>query len=148
MTRDNAVASIKLARATSLDSSSMKSVAIMTMAFLPATFFAALFALPSLNWNANPVVQDTFWVYWAFTLPCTALVFLLWAFLTQRKELGYLFAWIRRQIKAPTVDEQLAETVCTLDEPFPEIPSRTSGSFPEDDFLKESTFRSLPTGQV
>ncbi|KAK0634452.1 hypothetical protein B0T17DRAFT_502110 [Bombardia bombarda] len=32
-----------------LDSSSMKVIAIMTMAFLPATFFATVFALPSLQ---------------------------------------------------------------------------------------------------
>lgn len=59
----------------------MKTVAIMTMAFLPATFFAALFSVPSLDWRPGPgrgVVQDTFWVYWAFTLPATALVFGLW----------------------------------------------------------------------
>ncbi|KAH6987529.1 hypothetical protein BKA56DRAFT_273689 [Ilyonectria sp. MPI-CAGE-AT-0026] len=148
MTRDNAVASTKLARATSLDSSSMKSVAIMTMAFLPATFFAALFALPSLDWNAKPVVQDNFWVYWAFTLPCTALVFVLWAFLTQRKELGYLYTWIRRQISAPKVDEQVAATVRTLDEIFTPVPSIVSGFFPEDDVLKESTSRNPPTRRI
>lgn len=56
----------------------MKTVAIMTMAFLPATFFAALFAVPSLRWDQNVVMQENFWVYWAFTLPSTAAVFLIW----------------------------------------------------------------------
>lgn len=84
-------ASRHIAEAAQRDSRSMKTVAIMTMAFLPATFFAALFALPSLDWRAfgtpNPapsVVQPGFWVYWAFTLPATALVFLLWALLDNR----------------------------------------------------------------
>ncbi|KAI0382486.1 hypothetical protein F5Y04DRAFT_46888 [Hypomontagnella monticulosa] len=87
-------ASRRIAEAAQRDSRSMKTVAIMTMAFLPATFFAALFALPSLDWrffgSSGPtpsVVQPGFWVYWAFTLPATALVFLLWLLL-DNKPLG------------------------------------------------------------
>ncbi|KAI1770950.1 glycoside hydrolase family 31 protein [Hypoxylon cercidicola] len=74
-------ASRQIAEAAQRDSSSMKTVAIMTMAFLPATFFAALFSVPSLDWRPDPgqnVVQPNFWIYWAFTLPATALVFGLW----------------------------------------------------------------------
>ncbi|KAI1339686.1 hypothetical protein F5Y15DRAFT_415606 [Xylariaceae sp. FL0016] len=73
-----------IAEAAKRDSSSMKTVAIMTMAFLPGTFIAALFAVPSLNWDSNSVVQSNFWVYWAFTLPATALVFLIWLVLDNR----------------------------------------------------------------
>ncbi|KAI1464834.1 glycoside hydrolase family 31 protein [Daldinia caldariorum] len=79
----------RIAEAARRDSSSMRTVAIMTMAFLPATFFAALFALPSLDWHAESaagVVQNPgFWVYWAFTLPSTAVVFGLWLLLDRRK---------------------------------------------------------------
>jgi hypothetical protein len=57
----------------------MKTVAIMTMLFLPATFYAALFSIPSLDWEKPGVIQTKFWVYWAFTIPTTALVFLVWA---------------------------------------------------------------------
>lgn len=56
----------------------MKTIAIMTMLFLPGTFFAALFAMPVLKWDEPNVTQERFWVYWAFTLPATALVFLVW----------------------------------------------------------------------
>ncbi|KAL7619684.1 hypothetical protein AAE478_010226 [Parahypoxylon ruwenzoriense] len=79
-------ASRRIAEAAQRDSSSMKTVAIMTMAFLPATFFAALFALPSLDWHAEgaAVVQRNFWVYWAFALPATALVFGLWFLLDNK----------------------------------------------------------------
>jgi hypothetical protein len=87
MTRNDTLATIELTRATARDSSSMKVVAVMTMAFLPGTFIAALFSIPSLQWNTSSVVQDKFWVYWAFTLPLTALVFALWMMLTQAKEL-------------------------------------------------------------
>ncbi|KAJ8128435.1 hypothetical protein O1611_g5198 [Lasiodiplodia mahajangana] len=73
------------------DSSGMKAITIITMAFLPATFFATLFAVPSLDWNGTTIITGNFWVYWAFTLPTTALVFLLWISLTYNKaELGLL----------------------------------------------------------
>ncbi|KAI1100756.1 hypothetical protein F4804DRAFT_34187 [Jackrogersella minutella] len=75
----------RIAEAAKRDSSSMKTVAIMTMAFLPATFFAALFSVPSLDWHSDDaVVQSNFWVYWAFTLPATAIVFALWFILDTR----------------------------------------------------------------
>ncbi|KAH6655426.1 hypothetical protein BKA67DRAFT_657369 [Truncatella angustata] len=48
--------STELARASKEDSSTMKAIAILTMAFLPATFFATLFALPTLE--SETVVLD------------------------------------------------------------------------------------------
>jgi FtsH-binding integral membrane protein len=85
LTHVDARASINLATASKRDSSSMKTVAVMTMAFLPATFFAALFAVPSLQWDQPTIIQSTFWVYWAFTLPVTVLVFGVWFGITERK---------------------------------------------------------------
>jgi hypothetical protein len=40
----------------------MKTVAIMTMIFLPATFYAALFAVPSLQWDQPTIIGDRFWI--------------------------------------------------------------------------------------
>lgn len=94
ITRGDALASIQLARRATEDSSSMKVVAMMTMVFLPATFFAALFAVPSLRWDEEDVVGDRFWMYWAFTLPCTAVVFGVWMVLTRwEKALGVVRRW-------------------------------------------------------
>lgn len=72
----------------------MKTIAIMTMAFLPGTFFAALFAVPSLRWDQTSprVIQSEFWVYWAFTGPVTVLVFLIWLVLTKRQ---WLMKWLK-----------------------------------------------------
>ncbi|KAK8862239.1 hypothetical protein PGQ11_008474 [Apiospora arundinis] len=82
----------EIAAASKRDSASMKTVAVLTMAFLPATFFAALFAIPSLDWkgaadSGGPVIQSNFWVYWAFTLPATVLVFVIWLILNNRARL-------------------------------------------------------------
>ena len=63
-----------------MHAASMQTIAIMTMTFLPATFFAALFAVPSLRWDWPRVIQEYFWVYWAFTIPFTTLTFALWSY--------------------------------------------------------------------
>jgi CorA-like Mg2+ transporter protein len=63
------------------DTSAMKTVAIVTMAFLPGTFVASFFAMPMLNWDAaadDRIVSRRFWIYWIVTLPLTFLVFALW----------------------------------------------------------------------
>jgi FtsH-binding integral membrane protein len=69
------------------DSTSMKTIAMMTMCFLPATFFAALFAVPSLQWDKPTVIGSRFWVYWAVTIPTTILVFVIWFGMMYREEL-------------------------------------------------------------
>ncbi|KAK4110295.1 hypothetical protein N656DRAFT_288020 [Canariomyces notabilis] len=78
--RYDASAQIAAAQAAERNSTSMKTIAIMTMAFLPATFLAALFAVPSLPWNvAGSEAGSTFGIYWAFTIPSTIFVFVIWA---------------------------------------------------------------------
>ncbi len=71
----------------------MKTVAVLTMAFLPATFFAALFAMPSLGWN-DP---SQFGLYFAFTLPVTLAVFGIWAGVTQRKAIKEVLLGLGRR---------------------------------------------------
>ncbi|RYP84081.1 hypothetical protein DL770_005253 [Monosporascus sp. CRB-9-2] len=75
----------KIAAATKRDSSSMKTVAIMTMAFLPGTFFAALLAIPSFDWGP---ARERFWVYWALTIPTTVLVLVVWGLLINRRRVA------------------------------------------------------------
>lgn len=86
--RADTSAGIALAKSSKDDSFSMKVIAVMTMLFLPATFFAALFAMPTLQWNSTPVIQSSFWIYWAFTLPSTGLIFGLWFLTTYRPALN------------------------------------------------------------
>ncbi|KAI0538576.1 hypothetical protein GGR58DRAFT_292765 [Xylaria digitata] len=80
--REMAAASREIAEAAKRDTASMKTIAVMTMAFLLGTFFAALFSMPSLRWDQTYIVTDRFWVYWVFTLPVTAFVFLIWMVLS------------------------------------------------------------------
>lgn len=71
-----AYGNMDIARAARNDSSAMKTIALMTMIFLPGTFFAALFDQPTLNWEPTRpgVVQDGFGLYWALTIPSTLVV--------------------------------------------------------------------------
>ncbi|OTA91681.1 hypothetical protein M434DRAFT_397074 [Hypoxylon sp. CO27-5] len=78
---------IELTKAAKIDSSSMKVIAVMTMVFLPGTFFATLFSVPSLHWDSAVVMGENFWVYWAFTIPFTVLTIILWLVITQRKQM-------------------------------------------------------------
>jgi Mg2+ and Co2+ transporter CorA len=79
---ESSLASLHLATKTMEDSSAMKTIAVMTMLFLPGTFIAALFAMPLFQWTESKVIQKSFWIYWAFTIPATALVFIVWNVLT------------------------------------------------------------------
>ncbi|CAJ2508927.1 Uu.00g139530.m01.CDS01 [Anthostomella pinea] len=88
--REETRLSLQIAEATKRDSSDMKVIAMMTMLFLPATFFAALFAVPSLDWNQPGIVTDNFWIYWAFTLPTTLLIFFIWFLLNDPRVIGRL----------------------------------------------------------
>lgn len=67
------------------DNTVMKSIALLTMVFLPATFLSALFSTTFFNfgdngrWQASPRQ----WIYWATTVPVTFIVvaaYNLWLF--------------------------------------------------------------------
>ncbi|KAH6690702.1 hypothetical protein F5X68DRAFT_230004 [Plectosphaerella plurivora] len=68
--------STELGEASRRDSSAMRSIAMMTMIFLPATFFAALFSMSCIpEW-----AKTNFWAYWACALPSTFIVFIVFKF--------------------------------------------------------------------
>ncbi len=63
------------------DSSSMKTIAAVTMAFLPCTFVASFFAIPMFDWTkpaGHNVNTQTFWIYWVVTIPLTLTTFIIW----------------------------------------------------------------------
>lgn len=81
------------------DGASMKTIAVITMAFLPATFVATLFAMPIFSWNDSQdrIISHQFWVYWSVEIPLTITVFLVW--------LGW---WYWRSIRRDRDDEDLS----------------------------------------
>lgn len=101
--REDTAATIRLAEAARRDSSSMKTLAVMTMAFLPATFLATVFAIPGLTRDQPP----GFSVYLAVSIPTTVAILLAWAGITQRQVIRDLLRDIGRRKglrKGKTVD--------------------------------------------
>lgn len=79
---DSAVA-VQIGRAAQEDSSAMKTVAFLTLTFLPATFVSAILGMSFFNYDADSdklSVSSQFWVYWAVVIPLTLATFILWNF--------------------------------------------------------------------
>ena len=77
-----------LASASKEDSTAMKTLAAVTVVFLPGTFVASFFAMPLFEWNAvgdGILVSKRFWVYWAVTVPLTFLTLVVWVLWTRRQ---------------------------------------------------------------
>ncbi|GAP87362.2 hypothetical protein SAMD00023353_2700490 [Rosellinia necatrix] len=71
---------LEIARATSRDSKHMRSIALVTMIFLPGTFFAGVFSMTFFDWSdhGQPVVSKYVWIYIVITVTFTMSIVLLW----------------------------------------------------------------------
>ena len=75
--------SVKIGRAAQEDSSAMKTISILTLVFLPATFISAVFSMSFFDYNADSgewSVSEMFWFYWVIAVPFTIFTGLLWFF--------------------------------------------------------------------
>ncbi|KAL4804736.1 hypothetical protein BDV18DRAFT_142408 [Aspergillus unguis] len=65
------------------DSNMMKTVAVVSMVYLPGTFVSGLFGTNFFSFQADPgntwLMAKEFWLYWAVTLPLTLLTMVVWA---------------------------------------------------------------------
>ncbi|KAH8746302.1 hypothetical protein F5882DRAFT_422864 [Hyaloscypha sp. PMI_1271] len=72
---------VEIALATARDSRHMRSIALLTMVFLPGTFFASVFSMTFFNWggsNGAAVVSSQIWIYVLFTVCFTLLTVGTW----------------------------------------------------------------------
>ncbi|KAJ6044428.1 hypothetical protein N7460_005783 [Penicillium canescens] len=73
---------LEISRATQLDSATMKTIAFVTLTFLPPTFICAIFSMsffnygPDTGWN----MSSNFWIYWVFAIPTTVFTTVLWTY--------------------------------------------------------------------
>lgn len=72
--------SVQIGRATQEDSVTMKSIAFVTLTFLPPTFVSAIFSMSFFDYDAEAglVMSAKFWLYWAFAVPTTVLTAVAW----------------------------------------------------------------------
>ncbi|KAK2750779.1 hypothetical protein FQN55_001789 [Onygenales sp. PD_40] len=73
--------STDIANTTKDDSRAMRTIAVMSIAFLPGTFVSSFFSMDMFNWQAakdEAVLSSRFYIYWAVAVPLTLVVFIVW----------------------------------------------------------------------
>jgi Mg2+ and Co2+ transporter CorA len=82
MAQNDSLTSITIAEDTHRDSASMKTIAALTMVFLPATFVATFFSMGFFHFGVNDNVQlkvaPLWWLYLVVTIPLTVMVLVAW----------------------------------------------------------------------
>ncbi|KAL2195582.1 hypothetical protein P885DRAFT_40141 [Corynascus similis CBS 632.67] len=88
---------MEIATASGEDSSQMRYIALVTMVFLPGTFFASIFSMTFFNWSAgsdgssggdssSPIVSSKIWIYFLITAVSTLITLsLFWYFILSRQ---------------------------------------------------------------
>lgn len=59
----------------------MKTIAILTLTFLPGTAVASFFSMQMFNWSPGPgqsVSSPYLWIYFVVTIPLTGMVYAAW----------------------------------------------------------------------
>jgi len=137
-----------MAASSSRDSAAMKTLAFLTILFLPGTYIAAIFSTGMFNWhidsgsqqaaaerannarsmsaradaNATPTpektISDLFWVYWAVTVPLTILVAAAWR-IWWSHEKKHFDQDVGKSQRAGVVDEGETEDVMAAKKPLP-----------------------------
>ncbi|XDG00419.1 hypothetical protein ABKA04_000034 [Annulohypoxylon sp. FPYF3050] len=83
MTRTNT----DIARATKQEGTQMRSIALLTMIYLPFSSVAAIFSMDMFDWSpqtGGSVVSKYIWVFAAFAIGLTGITFYAWHLITSR----------------------------------------------------------------
>ncbi|KAF2277713.1 uncharacterized protein EI97DRAFT_271051 [Westerdykella ornata] len=94
-----AQANLGIAQAVRSDSIPIRTIAYVSLVFLPGTFIASIFGTNFFGFEAQTrslTVAASFWKYWAITIPVTICVLLLWNFWVW---------WEKRYVIAPRENE-------------------------------------------
>ncbi|KIX04241.1 uncharacterized protein Z518_07795 [Rhinocladiella mackenziei CBS 650.93] len=100
-------ATVEISQATRSDSASMKTIAVVTLALLPATFVSTVFSMSFFTLSVDDntgehewLVSERFWIYWVITIPLTAITLLCWMYGQHMEEIRFLSALKSRKSKA------------------------------------------------
>ncbi|PON21355.1 hypothetical protein TGAM01_v209806 [Trichoderma gamsii] len=70
-------------KSSQIESGATRAISLAGLLFLPAAYVTALFSTSFFNFDAPTGIwgfSDKFWIYWAVTIPVTALTIFLWFF--------------------------------------------------------------------
>ncbi|KAJ5385164.1 hypothetical protein N7517_003075 [Penicillium concentricum] len=78
----DASVTLEIGRATQLDSATMKTIAFVTLTFLPPTFICAIFSMSFFDFGGDSgwTMSNKFWIYWVFAIPTTVFTTLVWTY--------------------------------------------------------------------
>lgn len=79
----------RIAEATLSESASMKTIAVLTMVFLPGTAVASFFSMGFFNWSGDGgsgLTSQWLWIFFVVAVPMSAMVLLIWWVWTRRTE--------------------------------------------------------------
>lgn len=80
----------KLAHASKRDTDAMKTISLLGAVFLPGAYLASVFSMSFFNFQADrTTISNQFWIYWAFTVPITAVIVGVWYVWEKRRESKY-----------------------------------------------------------
>ncbi|KAE8378068.1 hypothetical protein BDV26DRAFT_262210 [Aspergillus bertholletiae] len=80
----NSETSMQMAKSAMVDNTMMKTVAIVSLVYLPGTFVSGIFGMNFFNFDTTEsgVMQwslsDNFWLYWLVTIPLTLTTMAVW----------------------------------------------------------------------
>ncbi|TAQ84144.1 hypothetical protein B7494_g7535 [Chlorociboria aeruginascens] len=80
----------KLAHASKRDSAAMKTISLLGAIFFPGAYLASVFSMTFFNFqNGASAVSESFWIYWAVTIPLTAIIVGVWYVWEKKREARY-----------------------------------------------------------
>jgi hypothetical protein len=99
------------------DNDVQKSIAVLTMVFLPATFISAVFSTTFFNFGEDGTweVSPKQWIYWATTIPATILSVFVWQMWVSHSDAiskfcAGLFSWPPRLVLGDHEDREKKPT--------------------------------------
>ncbi|KAL8314255.1 hypothetical protein RB593_008068 [Gaeumannomyces tritici] len=69
---------VEIAFDTKRDSQHMRSIALLTMVFLPGTFLASVFSMTFFDWKEGASVSEYIWIYFVIAILLTLIVIGVW----------------------------------------------------------------------
>ncbi|KIW18434.1 hypothetical protein PV08_02722 [Exophiala spinifera] len=94
---------IMIAEDTRRDSSSMKTIAVLTLIFLPATALASIFGMSMFDWKAQEgkdIVSHRFWIYVIVAVLLTLVVLTVWFLWYARTQRSYEKIWRKDDVES------------------------------------------------
>jgi Mg2+ and Co2+ transporter CorA len=73
---------VEIGRAAQIDSSAMKTISFVTLAFLPPTFISSIFSMSFFQCGEDNGwgMSNKFWLYWVFAIPTTIATVVIWQY--------------------------------------------------------------------